>query len=162
MSMKCTPEQMADSLCYPQTKVIRRYLDQPHIRSLLGVNPELGPFQSCSRSVGNAFNLASDGLGKTWFYVAALLEHGECSPCAKWLAACAGLRLTTPSSTFNHFQASTSCFTSARCDRPDGFFSLIPALTLSCPRLASQYDYICNRSALIDPPSSRDSPVPPR
>jgi hypothetical protein len=62
----------------------------------------------------------------------------------------------------NHFQASTSCFTSARCDRPDGFLSLIPALTLSCPRFASQYDYICNRSALIDPPSSRDSPVPPR
>lgn len=64
MSMTCTPEQMADSLCYPQTKVIRKYLDQPHIRSLLGVDASLGPFQSCSRSVGNAFNLASDGLGK--------------------------------------------------------------------------------------------------
>lgn len=76
ISQSCTPEQMADSLCYPQTKVIRKYLDQPHVRALLGVNPDLGPFESCSPAVGQAFHLANDGLGKTWYYVAALLEHG--------------------------------------------------------------------------------------
>lgn len=76
VSLSCTLEELSDSLCYPKIKVIRRYLDQPHIRNLLGVNKDLGPFESCSSSVGAAFHLANDGLGKTYYYVAALLEHG--------------------------------------------------------------------------------------
>ena len=76
ISKPCTLEELSDSLCYPETKKIARYLDLPSVRKTLGVSPHLGAFQSCSPAVGQAFNLAADGLGKTWYYVAALLEHG--------------------------------------------------------------------------------------
>jgi len=57
-------EELSDSLCYPITKKINKYLDLPHVRKQLGVSPHLGSFSSCSPLVGQAFNQAADGLGK--------------------------------------------------------------------------------------------------
>ncbi|KAF8959809.1 serine carboxypeptidase [Flammula alnicola] len=64
-------------LCYPQTQFIRDYLDDPSVRSLLGVDPSItNNFTSCSRDVGMAFGATQDILHPTADYVAALLERG--------------------------------------------------------------------------------------
>lgn len=49
ISKPCTT--LSEDLCYPQTSVIKTYLDQPWVREKLGVEPGLGPFQSCSNKV---------------------------------------------------------------------------------------------------------------
>ncbi|KAK0199487.1 Alpha/Beta hydrolase protein [Desarmillaria ectypa] len=58
------------------TQYIRQYLDDPGIRTLLGVDPSLtANFTSCSHDVGSNFRAAHDILHPTKDYVAALLEH---------------------------------------------------------------------------------------
>ncbi|KAK4699713.1 hypothetical protein P7C70_g6545, partial [Phenoliferia sp. Uapishka_3] len=61
---------------YPETSVIKTYLDQPWVREKLGVQPSIGAFQSCSNKVGNAFAYAHDGLAATFFHLTGLLENG--------------------------------------------------------------------------------------
>lgn len=77
VSKSCTREELSNSLCYPVTKKIGRYLDQPHVRALLGVSNRVPKtFQSCSPTVGAAFGANHDSFAHTWLTVAALLEHG--------------------------------------------------------------------------------------
>ncbi|KAF8322592.1 serine carboxypeptidase [Clavulina sp. PMI_390] len=64
-----------ETLCYPVTKNISTYLDQPHIRAVLGVDKSIGRHASCNNEVGMAFSLNLDSLHQTKFYVAALLER---------------------------------------------------------------------------------------
>ncbi|KAK0438471.1 serine carboxypeptidase [Armillaria borealis] len=76
MSRKCDGD-ISETLCYPVTKYIRQYLDDPNIRTLLGVDPSLtANFTSCNSAVGSDFRAAQDSLHPTKDYVAALLERG--------------------------------------------------------------------------------------
>lgn len=55
---------------------IAKYLDQPKIRSLLGVDPTVSQnFSSCSNEVGMAFVVAGDMMQASYEYVAGLLER---------------------------------------------------------------------------------------
>lgn len=76
VSKKCTLEELADSLCYPETKKIKTYLDLPDTRRRLGIDKHEGPWNSCDNGVFAAFQNSLDSAGKTWLYVAALLERG--------------------------------------------------------------------------------------
>lgn len=51
---KCTT--LAEDLCYPQTALIKRYLDQSHVRSHLGVDAHVAEFQSCSERVSVVYD----------------------------------------------------------------------------------------------------------
>ncbi|PPR07804.1 hypothetical protein CVT26_014989 [Gymnopilus dilepis] len=69
--------KIEETLCYPQTKFIRDFLDKPDIRSQLGVDPSITQnFTSCNHEVGGAFGATQDVLHPTKDYVAALLERG--------------------------------------------------------------------------------------
>lgn len=59
ISKPCTT--LNEDLCYPATSVIKTYLDQPWVREKLGVEPGLGPFQSCSNKVSCSLELLFDG-----------------------------------------------------------------------------------------------------
>ncbi|KAL7412773.1 Alpha/Beta hydrolase protein [Mrakia frigida] len=64
-------------LCYGDvSNGISAYLDLPSVRSHLGIHSSVPPFVGCSSAVGSAFNAQMDGTGKTYLYVASLLEHG--------------------------------------------------------------------------------------
>ncbi|EJD36685.1 peptidase S10, serine carboxypeptidase [Auricularia subglabra TFB-10046 SS5] len=63
-------------LCYPLTRHIREYLDQPHVRKNLGVHKAIGNFSSCSSTVGTGFHQHQDGLHLSAPYVAELLQRG--------------------------------------------------------------------------------------
>ncbi|PPQ83849.1 hypothetical protein CVT25_000908 [Psilocybe cyanescens] len=68
---------ISETLCYPQTKFIRDYLDKPSVRSLLGVDSSITKnFTSCAHDVGSAFGVTQDILHPTKDYVAGLLERG--------------------------------------------------------------------------------------
>ncbi|KAH7909697.1 serine carboxypeptidase [Hygrophoropsis aurantiaca] len=68
---------IADTLCYPETKTIAHYLNRPDIRAILGTDPSVPPNISvASATVGAAFDEAQDGARVTVEYVAALLERG--------------------------------------------------------------------------------------
>ena len=56
--------------------MIGTYLDQPWVRAQLGASSQLGPFQSCSPTVGGQFRLAHDKLAPTFFHLTGLLENG--------------------------------------------------------------------------------------
>ncbi|KAK0448417.1 serine carboxypeptidase [Desarmillaria tabescens] len=59
------------------TGYIRQYLDDPNVRTLLGVDPSLTTnFTSCNPDVGDDFRATQDRLHPTKDYVAALLERG--------------------------------------------------------------------------------------
>jgi len=77
ISRPCEGE-ISDTLCYPATKVISAYLDQPSIRAQLGVDPSLSSqnFSSCNDYVNYAFNRAMDEYHPTQFYVSSLLDRG--------------------------------------------------------------------------------------
>ncbi|CED82580.1 Serine carboxypeptidases (lysosomal cathepsin A) [Phaffia rhodozyma] len=63
--------------CYgPIKDAISSYLDNPAHRSFLGIDPHVGNFTGCDSKVGMDFAQSGDHTGKTWFYVASLLEHG--------------------------------------------------------------------------------------
>lgn len=67
---------LEETLCYPITQSIAKYLDQPKIRSLLGVDPTVSQnFSSCSNEVGMAFVVAGDMMQASYEYVAGLLER---------------------------------------------------------------------------------------
>ncbi|KAA1475366.1 serine carboxypeptidase [Dentipellis sp. KUC8613] len=66
-----------ETLCYPITQVISKYLDNKDLRTRLGVDPSVSKnFSSCSDAVGNAFRLSGDVLQDSTEYIAALLERG--------------------------------------------------------------------------------------
>ncbi len=74
ISKPCTT--LNEDLCYPETKAIGAYLDQPWVRAKLGAAEQVGPFQSCSDKVGLNFALSRDALAPTFFHLAGLLENG--------------------------------------------------------------------------------------
>ncbi|KAL8283173.1 hypothetical protein RQP46_005951 [Phenoliferia psychrophenolica] len=74
ISKPCTT--LGQDLCYPETAVIKEYLDKPWIRQKLGVHESIGPFQSCSNKVGSAFAYAHDSLAPTFYHLTSLLENG--------------------------------------------------------------------------------------
>ncbi|AFR98075.1 cathepsin A (carboxypeptidase C) [Cryptococcus neoformans C23] len=76
VTMPCTVEELADSLCYPVTKKIGTYLDLPDVRHTLGVDKLRSNWSSCDGSVFTRFTQSLDNTGKTWLYVAGLLERG--------------------------------------------------------------------------------------
>ncbi|KAJ6614925.1 serine carboxypeptidase [Mycena sp. CBHHK59/15] len=79
ISMPCDAEGLKENLCYPVTAHIRAYLDRPHVRKTLGVDPAPAVptnFSSCAKDVGAAFRANLDGYHSTQHYVGALLEHG--------------------------------------------------------------------------------------
>lgn len=76
VTMPCTIEELADSLCYPVTKKISTYLDLPDVRHTLGVDKLRSNWSSCDGSVFTRFTQSLDNTGKTWLYVAGLLEWG--------------------------------------------------------------------------------------
>jgi carboxypeptidase C (cathepsin A) len=68
---------IAETLCYPITLSMAKYLDQPSVRHKLGVDPAItGDYSSCSNPVGQAFSLNMDEYHATYPHVAALLERG--------------------------------------------------------------------------------------
>jgi carboxypeptidase C (cathepsin A) len=74
VSKPCTT--LSEDLCYPGTRAVASYLDQPWVRAKLGASTNLGPFQSCSPTVGGQFRLAHDKLAPTFFHLTGLLENG--------------------------------------------------------------------------------------
>ncbi|KIR37376.1 cathepsin A (carboxypeptidase C) [Cryptococcus deuterogattii MMRL2647] len=76
VTMPCTIEELSDSLCYPVTKKIGTYLDLPDVRHILGVDNLRSNWSSCDGSVFTRFTQSLDNTGKTWLYVAGLLERG--------------------------------------------------------------------------------------
>ncbi|KAH7926024.1 alpha/beta-hydrolase [Leucogyrophana mollusca] len=76
ISKDCEGE-IQDTLCYPQTKTISRYLDRPDVRAILGVDPSLpANISLASAAVGQSFGKSLDVYRVTVEYVAALLERG--------------------------------------------------------------------------------------
>lgn len=64
-------------LCYTETAQIQAYLDLPSTRALLGVDPSIGNFSSCSSTVGYAFQSHLDKWAQpTQHYVSNLLDRG--------------------------------------------------------------------------------------
>ncbi|KAJ7326301.1 peptidase S10 serine carboxypeptidase [Mycena albidolilacea] len=64
-------------LCYEENGVITKYLSDPVVRELLGVDPQAANFSSCSNDVGNQFNAHLDKWAvPTQYYVASLLDRG--------------------------------------------------------------------------------------
>ncbi|WVN87339.1 uncharacterized protein L203_102517 [Cryptococcus depauperatus CBS 7841] len=76
VSMPCSAEELSNSLCYPVTNRIGAYLDLPDVRQVLGVDKKQGNWSSCDDLVFNRFSQSLDSTGKTWLYVAGLLERG--------------------------------------------------------------------------------------
>ncbi|KAJ6612822.1 Alpha/Beta hydrolase protein [Mycena sp. CBHHK59/15] len=68
---------VGDGLCYEENGVITKFLSDPAMRALLGVDPAAANFTSCSSDVGRLFNVRLDKWAvPTQHYVAGLLEHG--------------------------------------------------------------------------------------
>ncbi|KAF9444794.1 serine carboxypeptidase [Macrolepiota fuliginosa MF-IS2] len=66
-----------ETLCYPQTVHISKFLSDPANRAMLGVDPSIkGNFTSCNMDIETSFILSGDFLHPTTDYVAALLERG--------------------------------------------------------------------------------------
>ncbi|KAJ7291091.1 peptidase S10 serine carboxypeptidase [Mycena rebaudengoi] len=64
-------------LCYAENAVITKYLSDPAILELLGVDPGAANFSSCSRDVGRLFGARLDKWAvPTQNYVSGLLERG--------------------------------------------------------------------------------------
>jgi len=70
-----TCEGGIETLCYPVINKITTYLDQPHIRKVLGVDQSIGNYSPCSEKVGSSFGKHLDLLQPTYLYVGALLER---------------------------------------------------------------------------------------
>jgi hypothetical protein len=49
ISKPCTT--LGENLCYPETDVIGDFLDRPHVREILGVDPRIGKYESCNWKV---------------------------------------------------------------------------------------------------------------
>ncbi|KZS95435.1 serine carboxypeptidase [Sistotremastrum niveocremeum HHB9708] len=73
------PCEDRSALCYPVTKYIRDYLNDPETRKLLGVSPALEnvTFSSCNMAVGAGFRSNMDIIrGHTPYYLENLLDRG--------------------------------------------------------------------------------------
>ncbi|KAF5346265.1 hypothetical protein D9756_011269 [Leucocoprinus leucothites] len=76
MTRECTGE-LKESLCYPIIRTIGKYLDQPTLRTSLGVDPSItANFSSCDEQVGTLFSESLDMYHRTHLHIAALLERG--------------------------------------------------------------------------------------
>lgn len=58
------------------SSLIEEYLNQPWVRSELGVSPSFGNFSGSSRGVNTGFWAAGDPLHLNQLYVSELLAHG--------------------------------------------------------------------------------------
>ncbi|TDL20405.1 alpha/beta-hydrolase [Rickenella mellea] len=67
---------MTKMCCYEEPAWIEEYLNQPSVRSTLGIDPSFGPFIGHSTSLQLAFRLRGDMLHHNQVYVAQLLERG--------------------------------------------------------------------------------------
>ncbi|KAF7366506.1 Carboxypeptidase [Mycena sanguinolenta] len=64
-------------LCYEENDAIAKYLSDPAVKELLGVDPHLGNFSACASDVGQLFNARLDKwVAPTQYYVAGLLDRG--------------------------------------------------------------------------------------
>lgn len=70
---RCPAISRAQLTCFATE--ITTYLDQPHIRKVLGVDQSIGNYSSCSEKVGRSFGTHLDSLQPTHLYVGALLER---------------------------------------------------------------------------------------
>jgi carboxypeptidase C (cathepsin A) len=68
--------KIEETLCYPITKKIADYLNQPSTRKMLGVDKSIGNYTGCNRAVGQAFGETQDFDHSSKYYVANLLERG--------------------------------------------------------------------------------------
>ncbi|PBK73182.1 peptidase S10, serine carboxypeptidase [Armillaria solidipes] len=67
---------IGDDLCYAENTAIKKYLDLPETRELLGVETPYN-FSACSSTVGQNFNVHMDKwVAPTQYYVAGLLDRG--------------------------------------------------------------------------------------
>ncbi|KZS95430.1 peptidase S10, serine carboxypeptidase [Sistotremastrum niveocremeum HHB9708] len=79
VSKPCSAEEYNSTLCYPQTRHIKDYLNLPSTRKELGVSPllENTTFQSCNMDLNLAFALNLDMIrGHTPYYLENLLDRG--------------------------------------------------------------------------------------
>lgn len=68
---------VGDGLCYEENGVITKYLSDPDLRDLLGVDSNAANFSSCSNDVGRLFNARLDKWAvPTQHYVSGLLDRG--------------------------------------------------------------------------------------
>lgn len=65
-----------ETLCYPMTQYIKRYLDLLKTRKILGVDNSVGEYQGCSDDVFGDFESHLDGMKETKDYVEGILERG--------------------------------------------------------------------------------------
>lgn len=64
-------------MCYAESTKIISYLNQPHIRTLLGVDPAAGNYSTSSEKVARDFERHLDKYSaKAQDYVSQLLERG--------------------------------------------------------------------------------------
>ncbi|KAK0191487.1 peptidase S10 serine carboxypeptidase [Armillaria mellea] len=67
---------IGDDLCYAENTAIKKYLDLPQTRKLLGVETPYN-FSACSSTVNQNFNVHMDKwVAPTQYYVAGLLDRG--------------------------------------------------------------------------------------
>ncbi|KAF8510936.1 serine carboxypeptidase [Hysterangium stoloniferum] len=75
VSKQCEGD-ISETLCYPITLTIAKFLNRPETRSLLGVSAAIGNYMGCSDTVGSAFRSNLDSYSHlTQHYVAELLER---------------------------------------------------------------------------------------
>ncbi|KAG8884914.1 hypothetical protein FRB99_004497, partial [Tulasnella sp. 403] len=65
-----------ETACYALTSRISAYLDQPHVRHLLGVDVSVKNHTTIALDVNSRFSLNGDEYRQTHYYVAGLLERG--------------------------------------------------------------------------------------
>lgn len=65
-----------EDLCYPSTKHISTYLNDPQVQSRLGVAPQARNYTMVSLEINTAFTQTLDMYQQNSHYVAALLERG--------------------------------------------------------------------------------------
>ncbi|KAJ7248638.1 Alpha/Beta hydrolase protein [Mycena haematopus] len=68
---------VGDNLCYEENGAITKYLSDPVLRELLGVDPQAANFSACSHDVGRLFGARLDKWAvPTQHYVSGLLDRG--------------------------------------------------------------------------------------
>jgi len=70
---------IGETLCYPVTKVIASFLDQPSVRRQIGVDQAYFSgrnFSGCNNEVNARFHSVLDSIFPSQYYISALLERG--------------------------------------------------------------------------------------
>ncbi|KAJ7184486.1 serine carboxypeptidase [Mycena filopes] len=75
MRTECIGE-VQDTLCYPQSKHITKYLNASSTRTLLGIDETSPDFSLVGWTLNSAFTTSGDVLKSSAPYIAALLERG--------------------------------------------------------------------------------------